>query len=101
MVDSVLQLQHDLPDAQRLHTCHGGFVRPEHTAGEDFTQAAAEFQSGRIHRIFLSVLQVDIDEMVERRITEITPFSQQVGIERPVIILHHLPDNRQVRTFRL
>ncbi len=96
VVDGILYFDDKFAYIQQFHPGYAGLVGTEDTGSEHLSQTRAEVSGGLLDGALVAVLEVDVDEMTERRITESTPFGRQLAIERSVIIINNLVDDGQV-----
>ena len=100
-IDSVFQFQHDFADIHQFHLGDSGFVGTEHTIAKPPSQQIADIPCSRLRHLLLPMFQIDIDQMVERRIAEGAALVEQVVEKGLVVVDHHLLDDGQLRTLGL
>ena len=93
-VNAALKFDDNLTDMHRLHTGYGGLVGPEYTVGKVLSEPTAHLQRGRFYHFVLGMLEIDVHQMVERRVMEQRSLVKQVVGERFEIVVYHLIDNR-------
>ena len=100
-VDALLELDDNLAYRLRLHTCYGWLVWSEYAVGERLTQTRSHLDGGTVYELLVAVAQIDIDEVVERRIAEHAALLKQVAGERLEVARNDLLYHWQVGTLGL
>ena len=97
LINTIFELNHYLAYAHRLYTSHCRLIGTKHTVSKNVPKLRPHLLCSHFHKFVMLVLQVNIRQMIKRRIAEHFTLNEQVCVKRGIIVMYNLLYDRKLR----